>query len=220
MYGYNTQYRGHQCKPNQAGQAELGPQNRLEGPVRPLRREDDVLRLAQDREEMPVLRSRLSFRLARRRPRLLLALLRRLSAHLFRGLVPGRVRPALLGPSVHDDPGDGRRLRARAAPAQGLARRLAISEQRAGGGHRQAWAKLHARRKPAIRRPMTDDWLPDLDPASGAKYTVIADALAAAIDRGTLPGGTRLPPQRDLAARLGVDLTTVTRAMTPPAAAA
>lgn len=59
---------------------------------------------------------------------------------------------------------------------------------------------------------MTDDWLPDLDPAPGAKYTVIADALAAAIDRGTLPGGARLPPQRDLAARLGVDLTTVTRA--------
>lgn len=59
---------------------------------------------------------------------------------------------------------------------------------------------------------MADDWLPDLDPAAGAKYAVIADALGAAIDRGALPGGTRLPPQRDLAARLGVDLTTVTRA--------
>jgi len=59
---------------------------------------------------------------------------------------------------------------------------------------------------------MTDDWLPDLEQTTGAKYTVIADALGTAIDRGALPGGTRLPPQRDLAARLGVDLTTVTRA--------
>lgn len=59
---------------------------------------------------------------------------------------------------------------------------------------------------------MADDWLPDLDRIAGAKYAVIADALGTAIDRGALPGGTRLPPQRDLAARLGVDLTTVTRA--------
>lgn len=59
---------------------------------------------------------------------------------------------------------------------------------------------------------MTDRWLPDLDRIAGAKYSVIADALGDAIDRGELPGGTRLPPQRDLAARLGVDLTTVTRA--------
>ncbi|WP_447726421.1 aminotransferase-like domain-containing protein [Sphingomonas koreensis] len=59
---------------------------------------------------------------------------------------------------------------------------------------------------------MADGWLPDLDRTPGAKYAVIADALGMAIDRGELPGGTRLPPQRDLAARLGVDLTTVTRA--------
>ncbi|HSX54163.1 MAG TPA: PLP-dependent aminotransferase family protein [Sphingomonas sp.] len=59
---------------------------------------------------------------------------------------------------------------------------------------------------------MADDWLPNLDRIAGAKYTVIADALGDAIDNGSLPGGTRLPPQRDLAERLGVDLTTVTRA--------
>ena len=59
---------------------------------------------------------------------------------------------------------------------------------------------------------MTDDWLPDLDRAAGPKYAAIAGALSTAIDRGELPGGTRLPPQRDLAARLGVDLTTVTKA--------
>lgn len=59
---------------------------------------------------------------------------------------------------------------------------------------------------------MADDWLPDLDRSASPKYAAIADALGDAIDNGKLPGGTRLPPQRDLAARLGVDLTTVTRA--------
>ena len=59
---------------------------------------------------------------------------------------------------------------------------------------------------------MTDDWLPDLTRARAPKYRAIADALGSAIERGTLNNGDRLPPQRDLAARLGVDLTTITRA--------
>jgi DNA-binding transcriptional MocR family regulator len=59
---------------------------------------------------------------------------------------------------------------------------------------------------------MTDGWLPDLTKARAPKYLAIADALGSAIERGTLNSGDRLPPQRDLAARLGVDLTTVTRA--------
>jgi DNA-binding transcriptional MocR family regulator len=59
---------------------------------------------------------------------------------------------------------------------------------------------------------MTDDWLPDLTRSNGPKYLAIADALDAAIERGDLGGGNRLPPQRDLAAQLGVDLTTVTKA--------
>ncbi len=59
---------------------------------------------------------------------------------------------------------------------------------------------------------MTEDWIPDLARSSGAKYLAIADALTAAIDSGVLSGGDRLPPQRDLAARLGVDLTTITKA--------
>lgn len=59
---------------------------------------------------------------------------------------------------------------------------------------------------------MNDGWLPDLARTSGTKYQAIADALDRAIDQGRLRGGDRLPPQRDLAARLGVDLTTVTRA--------
>lgn len=59
---------------------------------------------------------------------------------------------------------------------------------------------------------MTDAWLPDLTRSSGAKYQAIADAIDAAITRGELRRGDRLPPQREVAARLGVDLTTVTRA--------
>jgi DNA-binding transcriptional MocR family regulator len=59
---------------------------------------------------------------------------------------------------------------------------------------------------------MTEPWLPIISPSSGVKYQAIADALGLAIEQGELRGGDRLLPQRELAARLGVDLTTVTRA--------
>jgi DNA-binding transcriptional MocR family regulator len=59
---------------------------------------------------------------------------------------------------------------------------------------------------------MADGWVPDLDRSSGAKYVAIAEAIANAIETGVLCAGDRLPTQRDLAARLGIDLTTVTRA--------
>lgn len=55
------------------------------------------------------------------------------------------------------------------------------------------------------------EWLPDLSAAAGAKYLAIADALQRDVAAGRLPAGTRLPPQRALASRLGVDLTTVSR---------
>jgi DNA-binding transcriptional MocR family regulator len=55
-------------------------------------------------------------------------------------------------------------------------------------------------------------WLPALKPDGGPKYAAIADAIAGAIRSGELRPGERLPAQRDLAERLGVDLTTVTRA--------
>jgi DNA-binding transcriptional MocR family regulator len=57
-----------------------------------------------------------------------------------------------------------------------------------------------------------EPWLPDLAQARGAKYQAIADAVTGAIGRGELRAGDRLPPQRELAAALGVDLTTVTKA--------
>lgn len=55
-------------------------------------------------------------------------------------------------------------------------------------------------------------WLPDLTDAQGPRYRAIADALAAAIESGTLAPGDKLPPHRTLADALGVTVGTVTRA--------
>jgi DNA-binding transcriptional MocR family regulator len=54
-------------------------------------------------------------------------------------------------------------------------------------------------------------WTPQLQSGQPI-YLSIADALARDIKKGTLPPGTKLPPQRDLAWRLKVTLGTVTRA--------
>ena len=54
-------------------------------------------------------------------------------------------------------------------------------------------------------------WTPVLD-RSKPIYLAIADAITHDVEGGTLPTGTRLPPQRDLAWRLGVTLGTITRA--------
>lgn len=55
-------------------------------------------------------------------------------------------------------------------------------------------------------------WQPDLTSRAKPVYLAIADALADDIAAGRLAAGQRLPPQRLLADRLGVDLTTVSRA--------
>jgi DNA-binding transcriptional MocR family regulator len=55
-------------------------------------------------------------------------------------------------------------------------------------------------------------WLPDLAARPGPRYRALADALAEEVADGRLPEGTRLPPQRDLAYRLGVTVGTVSRA--------
>lgn len=55
-------------------------------------------------------------------------------------------------------------------------------------------------------------WAPDLGGVAGPKYLSINAALARDIEEGRLRPGDRLPPQRELAQALGVDLTTVTRA--------
>jgi DNA-binding transcriptional MocR family regulator len=55
-------------------------------------------------------------------------------------------------------------------------------------------------------------WRVRFDRGRGPLYLALADAIAAAIDAGDLRPGDRLPPQRQLAQGVGVDLTTVTRA--------
>ena len=54
-------------------------------------------------------------------------------------------------------------------------------------------------------------WIPELD-RSKPLYLAIADSIGLAVASGTLSKGQRLPPQRDLAWKLGVTLGTVTRA--------
>ena len=56
------------------------------------------------------------------------------------------------------------------------------------------------------------DWTTRVRRGDGPIYVAIADALETATRDGALHPGDRLPPQRALAARLGVDLTTITRA--------
>jgi DNA-binding transcriptional MocR family regulator len=55
-------------------------------------------------------------------------------------------------------------------------------------------------------------WLPELARWPGPRYLALAEALAQDIGAGTLAEGIRLPPQRDLAYRLGVTVGTVSRA--------
>jgi DNA-binding transcriptional MocR family regulator len=55
------------------------------------------------------------------------------------------------------------------------------------------------------------DWTPDLSISDRPRYLALADCLAADIQSGRLVAGDRLPPQRALAQRLGLDFTTVAR---------
>src|SRR6185312_1540414 len=56
------------------------------------------------------------------------------------------------------------------------------------------------------------DWVPTLSEWQGPMFLRIVDALAADIAGGRLVRGERLPTHRALAAPLGLDLTTITRA--------
>lgn len=56
------------------------------------------------------------------------------------------------------------------------------------------------------------DWKPNIAGNGKPRYLAIADAIAEDIRAGTLGPGDRLPPQRRLAAALGIDFTTVSRA--------
>ncbi|GLK81203.1 PLP-dependent aminotransferase family protein [Methylopila turkensis] len=55
------------------------------------------------------------------------------------------------------------------------------------------------------------DWTPDFALSDKPRYLAIADLIAADIRSGRLAVGDRLPPQRVLAKRVGIDFTTVAR---------
>ena len=55
-------------------------------------------------------------------------------------------------------------------------------------------------------------WSPDLAQQTGSKVQRLATAIATDIAAGRLIPGEKLPPQRDLAYRLGISIGTVTRA--------
>jgi DNA-binding transcriptional MocR family regulator len=54
-------------------------------------------------------------------------------------------------------------------------------------------------------------WMPKTLPRDLPRYLGLAERIAEDIASGRLEAGMRLPPQRDLAERLGVDFTTVSR---------
>ncbi|WP_145205066.1 PLP-dependent aminotransferase family protein [Sphingobium sp. B2] len=58
---------------------------------------------------------------------------------------------------------------------------------------------------------MTEDWKPELARYGKPYYRAIADAIADDVKEGRLRVSDRLPPQRDLAQRLGINFTTVAR---------
>ena len=55
-------------------------------------------------------------------------------------------------------------------------------------------------------------WTPELAPGNEPKYVALVEAINRDIQSGRLPPGTRLPPQRELAARLQIAIGTVSRA--------
>ncbi len=55
-------------------------------------------------------------------------------------------------------------------------------------------------------------WIPDIEHRDGPRYAAIADAIGEAIAAEELADGVKLPPQRDLAWKLGVTVGTIGRA--------
>jgi DNA-binding transcriptional MocR family regulator len=55
-------------------------------------------------------------------------------------------------------------------------------------------------------------WTPEIARINGPRYLAVASAIVQAIDSGELPPGAQLPPQRELADRLGVTVGTIGRA--------
>ena len=63
------------------------------------------------------------------------------------------------------------------------------------------------------RTEKTLSWEPKVTKKNGPLYKAICEQLKSDIQSGALPPGTKLPPQRDLARLLGVNVSTVSRAL-------
>ena len=59
---------------------------------------------------------------------------------------------------------------------------------------------------------LMSEWGPNIKTDDGPLYLAIANALESDIHSGILKPGEKLPPQRELADRLGINLSTITRA--------
>lgn len=59
---------------------------------------------------------------------------------------------------------------------------------------------------------MNNNWKPSIEDRNKPLYLALADALASDINSGILKPGEKLPPQRELADQLNVNLSTITRA--------
>ena len=55
-------------------------------------------------------------------------------------------------------------------------------------------------------------WIPQISSIDGPRYLAVVSAIIKAIDSGQLPPGAQLPPQRELADRLGLTVGTISRA--------
>src|SRR3954462_11528575 len=55
-------------------------------------------------------------------------------------------------------------------------------------------------------------WTPQIKSIEGPRYLALVSAIVKAIDSGQLPPGAQLPPQRELADRLGLTVGTISRA--------
>lgn len=55
-------------------------------------------------------------------------------------------------------------------------------------------------------------WMPEIEEKPGPRYQAIADDIADSVVNGRLKPGDRLPPQRDLAWKLGLTVGTISRA--------
>jgi DNA-binding transcriptional MocR family regulator len=63
-----------------------------------------------------------------------------------------------------------------------------------------------------VPRAVRPSWMAAIEVARGPRYHAIVQGVRAALTSGALKAGDRLPPQRELARMLGLNLGTVTRA--------